>query len=114
MQLEHDNYHTLGLTVHGQSGLQVGDKVGIETMTIGQPHAAAGKEDVVLSDYYYIVKLSHNINLIAQTYSCNLVCAKEGRLIGALPKNGDLSGIAEAQDEVLTVASMIQEKDFEG
>ncbi len=113
MQLEHDNYHMLGLTVHGQSGLQVGDKIGIETLTIGASHTKKGK-DVVLSDYYYIVKLSHNLDLIKQTYSCNLVCAKEGKLIDALPKNGDLAGIAEASDSVLTVASMIQEKDFEG
>jgi hypothetical protein len=70
--------------------------------------------DRVLSDYYYIIKLSHNINLVAQTYSCNLVCAKEGQLTYPLPANGDLSKIAEAKDEVLWVASGIQEKDFEG
>ena len=116
MQLEHDNYHLLGLTVHGQSGLQVGDKIGIETLTLGQPSAAKELTDRVLSDYYYIIKLSHNINLVAQTYSCNLVCAKEGQLTYPLPANGNLSKIAEAEakDEVLWVASGIQEKDFEG
>ena len=113
MQLQHDNYHVLGLTVHGQSGLQVGDKIGIKTMTIGQPHAAAGKEDVVLSDYYYIVKLSHNIDLIEQTYSCNLVCAKEGKDIAKLPANGDLSGISEATDRLILGGFGTEEKDKE-
>jgi len=113
MQLQHDNYHMLGLTVHGLSGLKVGDKIKIETLTIGQPHAIKEKEDVVLSDYYYIVKLSHNVNLIEQTYSCNLVCAKEGKLMETLPGNGDLSGIAEATDGVVSSYYGSEEKDKE-
>ena len=64
--------------------------------------------------YYYIVKLSHNIDLVGQTYSCNLVCAKEGKLMDALPGNGDLSGVSEATDGVLGAWYGAQEKDFEG
>jgi hypothetical protein len=95
MQKNHDEYIKLGLTIHGMSGLQVGDKIQLSTLTLGAGHnKGEGKTDARWSDFYYITELSHNINLRAGValYTCNLVCTQQSYDVATLPDRGKLTG----------------------
>ena len=116
MQKNHDEYMKMGLTLNGMSGLQVGDKLKLDTMTIGAAFTKGeGKKDVKFSDYYYITQLKHKIDLRSDVakYTCDIICAQESLLTSKLPSNGDLKGTEKLTDTVWSATATItsEEKD---
>ena len=106
----------MGLTLNGMSGLQVGDKLKLDTMTIGAAFTKGeGKKDVKFSDYYYITQLKHRIDLRSDVakYTCDIICAQESLLTSKLPSNGDLKGTEKLTDTVWSATATItsEEKD---
>jgi hypothetical protein len=95
MQQMHDRYTQIQLTVHGLSGLQVGDAIGLDYPAYGP---AKKETDKRWSAYYYITKLVHRIDLregIAK-YHCDLVCSARDAARQGLPNNGNLTGSESA------------------
>ena len=107
MQQRHDRYLQVQLTVHGISGLQVGDAISIQFPWMGVKKSKAGLPDMRWTQAYYITKLVHRVNLqedIAE-YSCDIVCSATGGALQKLPKNAKLAGELTATGSI---------KDFSG
>jgi len=102
MQQRHDRYLQIELTVHGVSGLQVGDAISIQFPWMGVQKNKAGLPDMRWSQTYYVTQLVHRVNLdedIAE-YSCDIICSAMGGTMGKLPKNGNLAGVKTAKGSI--------------
>ena len=102
MQQRHDRYLQIELTVHGVSGLQVGDAVSIDFPHMGTGLNKSGQPDMRWTQTYYVTQLVHRVNLdedIAE-YSCDIICSAMGGTMGKLPKNGNLAGVKTAKGSI--------------
>lgn len=107
MQQRHDRYLQVELTVHGISGLQVGDAISINFPWMGVQKNKGGLPDMRWTQRYYVTQLVHRVNLqedVAE-YSCDIVCSAMAGSMGRLPKNGNLAGVKTAKGRIKNFSS---------
>jgi hypothetical protein len=115
MQQVHDRYLQLQLTVHGLSGLQVGDSIRLELPKQGALKQSGSKDHRWTTSGYYITKLVHRIDLQSDdpNYKCDMIVTpfKPGQYIP--PDNGKFAGDKDAGKGGVEYASNKKERNEE-
>ena len=99
MQQAHDRYLQIQLTVHGVSGLQVGDGIQLKVPKQGTADTGGQIYDNrwTATGAYYITKLVHRINLAAgdPNYKTDIILCPKNAGRTTLPSNGDHAGVSD-------------------
>ena len=99
MQQAHDRYLQIQLTVHGVSGLQVGDGIQLKVPKQGTADTGGQIYDNrwTATGAYYITKLVHRINLATgdPNYKTDIILCPKNAGRRLLPSNGDHAGVSD-------------------